>query len=122
LYVPAVRPAVDTFTVTELGAVPPVGFTDSHAWFTVAVQFRAPPLASVFVMLSTWDAGSAPPSTPLKLRLLGLTPSAGGSGIVNVAISTNARSASGKKLVEVLPPTTTPNRGLFNDFTTLPGS
>ena len=58
----------------------------------------------------------------MKLIIVGFNTNAAGIGSVTVPISTNVTSAAGKELVEVLPPTTTPKRGLFNTFTTLPSN
>jgi hypothetical protein len=52
---------------------------------------------------------------------MGLIPSPAGNGALTLAISTNARSAVGYALVDVFPPTTTPNRGLLKVLVTLPG-
>ena len=75
LYVPGVRPAMLTETVTAEGAVPEVGLTLSHVALSVALQFNVPP--PVLVMPRDWFAGFAPPAVAVKLKLDGLTPIVG---------------------------------------------
>jgi hypothetical protein len=85
VYVPAASPAVAAVTVSVLGAVPVLGLTPNHAWLLVALQFSVPP--PVLLMLIVRAAGFAPPSTALKLRLVGLTPNAGGTGALTVKVT-----------------------------------
>jgi hypothetical protein len=97
-----------------------MGLTLNHDWFDDAAQSME--VASLVLISSVLPAGFDPPATPVKLMVVGFNTNAAGIGSLTVPISTKARSAGGNELVEALPPTTTPNRGLLNTFTTLPGN
>src|SRR5262249_51210461 len=62
-----------------------------------------------------------PPGVPLKLRAVGVARILGTAGPVT-EISTQARSAAGNDVVDVLAPVIRPSRGVSSAFTTLPGS
>ena len=79
LYVPAVRLAVFTLTVTVLGAEPEAGLRVNHAALSLTDQLMVPP--PVFVMLSVWLAGFKAPCVPVKVKLVGFSPIVSGAAV-----------------------------------------
>jgi hypothetical protein len=75
LYVPAARVASLTVTVAVPVPEPEVGLTVSQEAFSLALQLSVPP--PVFAMLIVLATGFAPPTLPVKARLVGLSPIAG---------------------------------------------
>jgi hypothetical protein len=73
--VPAARPAVFTFAVTVLLPEPEAGLTASQEALSLADQLRVPP--PVFAIVRDWAIGFAPPTLPVKARLVGLSPMVG---------------------------------------------
>jgi hypothetical protein len=73
--VPAVRFAALTATVAVPVPEPEAGLTVSQEAFSLALQLSVPP--PVFAMLIVWAAGVAPPTLPVKAKLVGLSPMVG---------------------------------------------
>src|SRR3954470_2537751 len=71
--------------LTDCGAVPVAGETDSHAPSSPVLNDSVPP--PVLEIASAFDAGFAPPRTAEKLSDDGDTPSAGGDEASTVSVT-----------------------------------
>jgi hypothetical protein len=76
LYVPGVRPVVETLTVTVPGAAPDRGVSVSQGWLSLTAKFSVP--APTLLTASVLDAGAGVVWAQLKLRLEGVKPRVGG--------------------------------------------
>src|SRR5512135_1525739 len=85
LYVPAASPAGFTDTLSVDGVVLLAGATDSQLPpFTVAAVALRLTCAPLLVTDSVWAAGAPPPTCAEKVRLAGVTVSAGWVEVVTV--------------------------------------
>ena len=83
VWVPRARPAIDGATDSVAGALPLPGETASHGASSLTVKLSVPP--PVLLTATSLEAGLAPPSGAVNVRLAGETASTGGGGsTVNV--------------------------------------
>jgi hypothetical protein len=64
-----------TLTVAAPGPEPEAGLTVSQGALSLVDQLRVP--LPVFVILRDWAPGFAPPTLPVKAKLVGLSPMVG---------------------------------------------
>ena len=77
LWLPAAKAPMVTSASPAPSPIPEAGLTVNQGALSLAVQLSVP--SPVLLMLKVWVAGFAPPCVPVKERLVGLAPMAGGS-------------------------------------------